>query len=227
MNLTTATPVEIDTEIANRMVEMQQLRGCVARHLDTLHRIAGHRKAWGQKYYKESGDQAIETVKARLEGMFYYAKEQAQRALSELDRIEMVTNILADQVTPMEAEYRARGRWTRFYLVTSSAGHIHSNTACSHQGRTTYGWLPQYSGMGEAEALNKLGSAGNILCTKCFPNAPVEYTKAPEKSYCSGSGQRVPGSRTGAYLWGRCPGCGDTRKLTMGGSIPKHQPVKK
>ena len=34
--------------------------------------------------------------------------------------------------------------WSRFFLVTSSTGHVHSSTSCSTcRPTTTYGWLPE------------------------------------------------------------------------------------
>lgn len=63
--------------------------------------------------------------------------------------------------------------WSRFFLVTSSNGHVHSSMHCSTcRPTTTYGWLPELSGSTEAEAVADLGSN---LCSVCFPTAPVEH----------------------------------------------------
>lgn len=65
--------------------------------------------------------------------------------------------------------------WSRFFLVTSSKGHIHSSMGCSTcRPSTRYGWLPELSGKAEAEAVAECGPA---LCTVCFPTAPLEWTE--------------------------------------------------
>jgi hypothetical protein len=64
--------------------------------------------------------------------------------------------------------------WSRFFLVTNSNGHIHRSTSCSTCFSTTeYAWLTDLSGRSEAEAVEALGE---ILCSVCFPSAPVEWT---------------------------------------------------
>jgi len=64
--------------------------------------------------------------------------------------------------------------WSRFFLVTSSAGHVHSSTCCSTcKPTTTYGWLPALSGKDEQTAVKELGPT---LCSVCFPSAPTEWT---------------------------------------------------
>lgn len=63
--------------------------------------------------------------------------------------------------------------WSRFFLVTSSKGHIHSSMTCrTCRDTTRYGWLPELSGQSEAEAVEAHGPA---LCTVCYPSAPVEW----------------------------------------------------
>jgi hypothetical protein len=110
--------------------------------------------------------------------------------------------------------------WTRFYLVK----HIHNSKHCSSfRLGTRIGWLPNLSGLTEAEAVAEHGA---ILCTKCFPSAPVEYTdgrRAVADDTCPGSGTPVsmaPSSRRGfaAGNWAECPECG--KKVGMPGSAP-------
>lgn len=70
-----------------------------------------------------------------------------------------------------EEEYAG---WSRFFLVP--AGHIHSSMDCSscNRGRnaTMFSWLPELSGLTEADAV---AAHGAHLCTVCFPSAPVEW----------------------------------------------------
>lgn len=70
--------------------------------------------------------------------------------------------------------------WARFWLVTSSDGHVHRTTGCyTCRPRTTFALLPELSGLTEADAVE---SQGAILCTACFPTAPVEWTNGEAKS---------------------------------------------
>jgi len=74
------------------------------------------------------------------------------------------------------AEYKEAdneyGGWSRFFLVPM--GHIHSSTSCSTCYVTTaFSWLPELSGLTEKDAVSEYGE---ILCSVCFPSAPVEWT---------------------------------------------------
>lgn len=74
----------------------------------------------------------------------------------------------------LAGEFIRRGGWPRYFLVTSSAGHIHSGTSCQTcRPTTTYGWMPKMSGMTEEEAIAHLGRHAESLCSVCFPSAPV------------------------------------------------------
>jgi hypothetical protein len=75
--------------------------------------------------------------------------------------------------------------WDRFFLVPG--GHIHSSMHCSTCNRmtngwnsvaTTFVWLTDLSGLDIEAAINEYGS---ILCTVCYPDAPVEYTNGTNK----------------------------------------------
>lgn len=71
--------------------------------------------------------------------------------------------------------------WARFWLVTSSEnGHVHRTTGCfTCRPRTKFALLPELSGLGESDAVE---SQGSILCSVCFPTAPVEWTNGEAKS---------------------------------------------
>ena len=80
---------------------------------------------------------------------------------------------LEAEATPFHDVYRQH-RWSRFFLVLNTNGHIHSSTSCSTCFVTTeFGWLPELSGLTEADAVEQ---QGEILCSVCFPSAPVEWT---------------------------------------------------
>jgi hypothetical protein len=79
--------------------------------------------------------------------------------------------------------------WSRFWLVVSSVGHIHSTTACTTCFVTTeFALLPELSGSTEAEAVAGYGA---VLCTVCFPSAPVEWTGGELRSKVEARDERA------------------------------------
>jgi len=107
---------------------------------------------WNGRLPSHSADHAADLV-ARLDE----ARAELNASLAEAD----------------ELEQRYTG-WSRFFLVTSSKGHIHSSMHCSTcRPETIFGWLPKLSGKTEADAVAEHGPA---LCSVCFPTAPVEWT---------------------------------------------------
>mgnify|MGYP006893381968 FL=1 len=69
--------------------------------------------------------------------------------------------------------------WSRFYLVQNVGGHIHRDTSCETcYPSTQYAWLVELSGLTEAEAVAEYGA---ILCSRCYPSAPVEWTMGTNK----------------------------------------------
>jgi hypothetical protein len=79
---------------------------------------------------------------------------------------------LADQIDPLEGEYRRRGGWTRAFLVTNNGGHVHRTQACSTCYITTdFVWLTDLSGKDEQGIVDL---AGERACTVCYASAPVK-----------------------------------------------------
>ena len=77
-----------------------------------------------------------------------------------------------------EASAKYEG-WSRFFIVKNAGGHIHWTMSCSTCYPTTdFGWLPNLSGLTEADAVEEWGG---ILCSVCFPSAPVEHTDGVNK----------------------------------------------
>jgi hypothetical protein len=93
-----------------------------------------------------------------------YAKIWAELA-------ERRADLDAEWVKERELQRQYTG-WSRFFVVTSSTGHIHSSMAChTCKITTTYGWMPDLSGLTEVDAVAKCGPA---LCSVCFPSAPLD-----------------------------------------------------
>jgi hypothetical protein len=165
MDLTTATPVEIDTVLApiwereasaqSRIVNYKRREAEIFTTIEKIKR--------GEKVLRVTtamdGIELMEDL-ARI-GRFIVA-EGNKLAAAEAD------------AAPYEAEYTRRGGWNRVFLATSSNGHAHNGTECStcHNGqyRTAFAWLIQYSGKPEAEIV---ADAGERACTTCYPSAPA------------------------------------------------------
>ena len=114
-------------------------------------------------------DEVVEAVVARRPGT--YGLESA------VARFEAAGSSLTDArlaVEEVDEEYRSRP-WSRYWLVSTSNGHIHRSTHCSTCNRrgkpTGFSLVPYLSGSTAADAVADLGPA---LCSVCFPEAPVE-----------------------------------------------------
>ncbi|MGV9748095.1 hypothetical protein ACWDTG_24795 [Rhodococcus zopfii] len=123
------------------------------------------------------------------------------------------------EIDAAEAPYRATP-WPRFYLV--DRGHIHAHPHChTLRPSTRLGWLPDLSGDTEADAVT---AHGPLLCTHCFPSAPVAWTVGPAKvedpSMCSHKRMREWKTR-GRYAW--CKECGGLASVTSVGNLRKHK----
>lgn len=107
-----------------------------------------------------------------------YTKNQFSTYLAKYEEAKAQRQVALDTAAPLEAIYELH-RWSRFFIVKNNNGHIHSSMNCStcfHD--TQFGWLPSLSGLTEAEAV---ADQGSILCTICYPSAPVEWTNGISK----------------------------------------------
>jgi hypothetical protein len=165
MDLTTATPVEIDTLLApiwNDQAVIEQALVRTSRVVSRL-RDRADRILKGEKFNDvrtpADGIRLMKTIEAERTAMSHLREE-----LKELEV----------KALPFENEYVRRGGWTRVFLAQSIDGHAHNGTECStcHNGefRTQFAWLVRYSGQTEAEIV---ADAGWRACTTCYPTAPV------------------------------------------------------
>jgi hypothetical protein len=199
MNLTTATSVEIDSRLAelhgqiaavneriqratNRVLDYSGLRTYVSASWTTRkssHEVTGTFEeavarllAYEQAYeaYRANGyDPALRPAElSNYAGSVDVDATVAERNEALAERFRLWA-----EVNELQAEYRRRP-WPRYFLVVSSAGHIHSSTSCQTCRVTTaYGWMPERSGQTETEAIADLGPHAEALCSVCFPSAPV------------------------------------------------------
>lgn len=136
---------------------------------------------------------------------------------------------LNTEAAELDAEHERQG-WNRFYVVVD--GHVHSGRTCaggSIRVTTPVAWVTDLSGKTEAEAVAQLDT---LLCSHCFPGAPVELTQAPQATdTCTGSGQSyVPGTwkRNGykGHGYATCTGCNTTQGVTPAHYVKKHKAPK-
>lgn len=224
MDLTTATPVEIDTALADiwnrwyaKDAEIDRQVGYQKDYRKTLAQVdAGtYRYSWMDEYDRPRVEKAIATLDEKIAALSAEAREIMREA------------------KPLNEEFSRRGGWTRFYAV--QGGHIHSSmdcSTCNKMGKATrFGWLPERSGQSEAEALESLvtESSKTVLCTVCYPSAPVAWTVPREdESTCKGSGTwdyDPKTARLGYYTgnYGVCNQCKKRTTVSSTGKMRKHK----
>lgn len=104
-----------------------------------------------------------------------YKEITAKQAADYLERLDKTSTALAEAMLAVERHEVNYTGWPRFFLVTSSPGHVHSTMGCTSCFNTTrFAPLPSLSGTDAAAAVRLLGDA---LCTVCFPDAPVKPAK--------------------------------------------------
>ena len=177
--------------------------------------------------FHEVNDKATDLIKAANKSEKYlnqYSAAQRPRIEERIAKQRAQAEAIRTEAQPLREAAIAYDRanyegWNRFFLVQ----HIHSNAHCSSFRPTTrVGWLPQVSGLTEAEAV---AQEGETLCTICFPSAPTALTqKAVDPEICTGTRDRDQPSRTGYYSgnWATCT-CGARVTLTRTGALRKHK----
>jgi hypothetical protein len=189
------TPRRIDTALAETHNEIYKAEDQLTRvHNDLLHtagaeyRYVGKRRVTDMTVEEARGilGTEIEKLKAHREAhqgednpwggyegrLAPYEQDQAERALAKEQEYSDKLDDLRRQADDLETAYAG---WSRFFLVTSSPGHVHSSMHCSTCRPTTrFGWMPELSGKSEEAAVEELGPT---LCTVCFPSAPTSWTE--------------------------------------------------
>lgn len=158
----------------------------------------------------------------------------------------------SDAIISHEANYTG---WDRYWLVTSSDGHVHRSRNCTTCYDTTrYALIPTLSGGTLDETVALVGPA---LCSVCYPLAPTDLVDgakvtgkvaellltegedafraklaalaAKRAERCAGSGA-TNHDRAGYdryHRWAHCPTCGDGVSVTATGKLRAHKPPRK
>lgn len=171
-----------------------------------------------------------EKVIARAE-----AAESRDRIQKYLDWAK--ANLVAVQdlqlkIEKLDKDYKG---WARYFIVPG--GHIHESTQCrtcnhSWEHPTQFEWLTNFSATPLEEVVDQHGA---VLCTVCFPEAPLDWTnyfdrlaEEKKKTQCPGSATwdydldtaRL-GQPTGNY--GICEHCGEKISITSTGKLRAHR----
>lgn len=182
-NLTTATPVEIDTELARLYCEEQAAK---ARRDAAWNSIGKAVRDYLGKGYREAATPAeirdvLIEISETPEAERTYRQSQIARLYDAADKAQNEADNALYGQQPLDEEYDRRGRWTRAFLVNNSNGHVHRTRACSTTYPTTqWLWLPEFSDHDEAEIVE---AAGERACTVCYQSAPVEVLARPTQIF--------------------------------------------
>jgi hypothetical protein len=159
MDITTATPVEIDTVLAKLSYDLFKLTSRQAQYL----KAAADYQAGHRNFNRRPDIEMAEKMEA--------AAEKLTPQIHELNK----------EIRPLNAEFARRGGWTRAFLVNNSNGHVHNTQRCSSCfASTEFAWLTEYSDHNEDEIV---ADAGERACTICYPSAPAEVLNRPTKIF--------------------------------------------
>jgi len=220
------TPQAVDELLAGLWQQRAKSARSMASKVQTARLYLGQRRSGGKfDGWATSPEDTLEALASNLASgtLEPYNVTVARRLLDEVEVLTAATEKVVGEIAELDDEFDARP-WSRFFLVTSSAGgHVHSSRSChTCKSSTEFGWLPQLSGKDEPEAV---ADQGAILCTACYPSAPVEWTRGKvETDRCPGSGQGQLGDirRLGRTTYGACPVCGSMQPVGYTG-IRKHK----
>ncbi|WP_431728529.1 hypothetical protein [Verrucosispora sp. TAA-831] len=241
MDVTTATPAEIDTRLAEIDRRASQVEQRIAAAAVTIHYAIGERPTYlnrkGHKAWPTTDEQAIDAARDRGDervprsaGGYTFADLVGRWQIAVADLAAA-----AAEAAPLDAEFARRGGWSRFFTVQQNSGHIHSSTSCQtcNRGgqRTSFAWNPELSGLSMDEAIARFERRAHVLCTVCFPDAPVEWTvREARTDRCAGGG-RAPvkdtTKRQGMRWYGQCTECNDRQQVNSNGTVRAHKAAVK
>jgi len=143
LDITTMTPVEVDTVLAHWYERDFDLR------------------TWKMR---------SEVYRTEQRNLDRYSGVRAERNDEMIENYQTQIEELSAQAAPFQAEYERRG-WNRYFLVANQNGHVHNGMKCSTCFFTTrYSWLVELAGATEVEMVTQFGEKA---CTICFPSAPT------------------------------------------------------
>lgn len=182
--------VALDTYLSEQYERMNRALATLDIEFMSIHsavdkkEYVGRSRKWKMTHL-EAWDAFI-TLLTNDDDLDYYEKMSYERWVKTVEKVNEAGNAVQDAQDESRWANEFYTDWSRFYLVTPK-GHIHSSMYCSTcYDSTHFVWLPELSGLTEADAVEQHGA---ILCTVCYPSAPVEWTNGYDKNdedYCQG-----------------------------------------
>lgn len=229
-----ASPPEIDEQLATIWGEANAIRTRMDSAKRDLAFAVGVKPVYRSRTRREvltSVEELLEMAQAKIDNPETkpWDRESAERAVARWHELKAEHAVKREQARPLEAVYNEK-KWSRFFLVRNTGGHIHSSMNCSTCHPTTsFAWLPLLSGLTEKDAVE---AHGPLLCSVCYPSAPVEWTVGLEKD----TKDECPGSRSYDYDRGtlrrtgysgngraKCTHCGEYAGTTSTGKLRAHK----
>jgi hypothetical protein len=180
-DLTTCTPREIDSALADLLRQEYRQSGRLATAVDSVHHAANDRRTYGRgrSRWGMSDQAAVDKAQRIANSDQTYIGQAAAQYLQKLAHEQAELARIRTESKTLNDEYIRRGRWTRAFLVTNGNGHVHSSMSCSTCNRggqsTQFQWLVEFSDHDESEVV---AAAGWRACTVCYPSAPVGDEKS-------------------------------------------------
>ena len=145
-------------------------------HMDSCNDLTNQRR---ESVVDQEIADALTVFSKALDRREWAAAAVERKSFRAADELAEATTAVAHTGAALSAAEAKYEGWSRFFIVANVGGHIHRKMECSTCYPTTnFGWLPNLSGLTEAEAVEEWGS---ILCSVCFPDAPVEWTDGENK----------------------------------------------
>jgi hypothetical protein len=171
MDITTASPAEIDAKIAELNEELGRLQHTITQN---------------HKLIKRASSAAN------------YRQDLIDKANAAIRDAGLIAETVVAERSLFDTEFIRRGGWTRYFLVDANYGygHVHYDTSsqrCSRTHTTRHYWLTSESGKTAEEVIEQAGSA---ICTLCFPNAPVDVVSRPRGYHTPSEIERQEAAKT-------------------------------
>jgi hypothetical protein len=256
-DMRTLTPMAIDTAmLAHSSARMhawsridmltETLRSHVARLNGYQH--SGYDVLGRSRYADVAGVEITrDEIKRQIDMHRCTGDHYTLRYVAQIAEHQTTVDEASAMLNAIQAEFDARGGWTRYWLVVSSSGHIHRSMDCftCNNGKrlTEFALYPALSGFTSDKAVARLGAA---LCSHCYPDAPTEHREqvkisksavaklletgnveafdaaiakaaAQAAKMCAGSNK--PGVASSTSGWQKCTHCDNTaRTMSMNGT---------
>lgn len=182
MDLTTATPVEIDTDLARLWGERSQAAYESYSAVERLHYLVDDKQVgpWRNRSWTMTQDEVFAKAAEMVEADDYH-RHDIERTVAKYEAAHAEAVRITGEIEVRNLEFNRRGGWTRAFLVNNTNGHVHRSMDCSTCFPTTqYFWVTEYSGGTEESVVE---DAGERACTVCYPSAPVEVLSRPTKIF--------------------------------------------